>query len=91
VPHHKSAVKRVRTNEKRRNSLQAIHACRQIVNPVTRAELDAITDVWVDAALRLDDKDLKLMSRVVRSQLRRIEALREGAPSAPEAELELTA
>jgi DSF synthase len=81
----------IRKNEKHRNSLQAIHACRQIVNPVTREELDAITDVWVDAALRLDDKDLKLMSRVVRSQLRRIEALREGTPEAAELELQLTA
>jgi DSF synthase len=81
----------IRANERRRNSLHAIHACRQIVNPVTREELDAITDVWVDAALRLDDKDLKLMSRVVRSQLRRIEALREGTAETAEAELQLTA
>jgi DSF synthase len=81
----------IRGNEKRRNALQAVHACRQIVNPVTREELDAITDVWVDSALRLDDRDLKLMGRVVRSQLRRIEALREGAAEASEAELQLSA
>ena len=81
----------IRRNEKRRNSLQAIHACRQIASPVSREELDAITDVWVDAALRLDDKDLKLMSRVVRSQLRRIEAAREGTPDTEEIGLQLTA
>ena len=58
---------------KRRNGTQAVLRARQIVQPITREELDAITDVWVDAALRLEDKDLKMMSRIVRSQLRRIE------------------
>jgi len=29
--------------------------------------------VWVDAALRLEEKDLKMMSRLARSQFRRIE------------------
>jgi hypothetical protein len=32
-----------------------------------------ITHIWVDAALRLEEKDLKLMSRLVRSQFRRIQ------------------
>ncbi|MGA8049098.1 MAG: crotonase/enoyl-CoA hydratase family protein [Burkholderiales bacterium] len=58
---------------KRRNGTQAVLRARQIVQPITREELDAITDVWVDAALRLEDKDLKMMGRIVRSQLRRIE------------------
>jgi hypothetical protein len=40
---------------------------------VTREELDAITDVWVDAAFRLGDRDLKMMSRIVRAQMRRME------------------
>jgi DSF synthase len=47
---------------------------RHHVNPVTRAELDAIVDVWVDCALRLEDRDLRMMSRVVRAQMERIEA-----------------
>lgn len=71
----------IRHNERRANAVRAVHACRQVVNPVTREELDAVTDIWVAAALRLGDKDLKMMSRVVRSQLKRIEAAREGAPS----------
>ena len=40
---------------------------------MTREELDAITDTWVDAALRLQDRDLKMMSRIVRAQMRRTE------------------
>ena len=47
---------------------------RQLVHPIQREELDAITDVWVDAALRLEDKDLKMMGRIVRSQMRRMES-----------------
>jgi DSF synthase len=54
--------------------LQAVHRVRQLVHPVTREELDAITDTWVDAALLLEDRDLKMMSRIVRAQMRRMES-----------------
>jgi DSF synthase len=62
----------IRKNQKRRNGTQAVFAARQCVQPVTRDELDAIADIWVDAALRLEDKDLKMMGRIVRSQQRRM-------------------
>lgn len=61
-------------NDRRRNGMQAVFAARQHVHPVTREELDAITETWVDAALRLEDRDLKMMSRIVRAQMRRMEA-----------------
>lgn len=61
-------------NERRRNGMQAVHAARQLVSPVTREELDAITETWVDAALRIEDRDLKMMSRIVRAQMRRMES-----------------
>lgn len=64
-------------NSRRRNGMQAVLTTRKIVHPVTREELDAITDTWVDAAMRLEDRDLKMMSRVVRAQMRRMES---GAP-----------
>jgi len=44
------------------------------VQPITREELDGITDTWVDAALRLEDRDLKMMGRIVRAQMRRMES-----------------
>jgi DSF synthase len=46
---------------------------RKIVNPITRTELDAVAETWVDAALRLTDRDLKMMSFLVRAQVRRME------------------
>ena len=60
-------------NAKRRNGMQAAFRARKLVHPVTREELDAITDVWVDAAFRLQDRDLKMMGRIVRAQMRRTE------------------
>ncbi len=44
-----------------------------MVQPISRQELDTIAEIWVDAALRLTDRDLKMMGRIVRSQMRRME------------------
>lgn len=40
------------------------------VNPMTMAELEDIVDGWTDAALRLTDKDLKLIRRLAAAQSR---------------------
>jgi DSF synthase len=61
-------------NSRRRNGYQAVMRVRQQVNPVTREELDAIVDIWVDCAMRLEDRDLRMMSRVVRAQMDRVES-----------------
>ena len=61
-------------NAKRRNGMQAVFRARQFIHPVTRAELDGIVDLWVDAALRLGERDLKMMNRLVRAQMKRMEA-----------------
>jgi DSF synthase len=66
-------------NAKRRNGMQAVFNARQFIHPVTREELDGIVNLWVDAALRLGDRDLRMMNRLVRAQLKRMEA----APVAP--------
>ena len=68
-------------NAKRRNGLQAVHRARQFIHPVTREELDGIVGLWVDAALRLGDRDLKMMNRLVRAQMRRMEARHTGGGS----------
>jgi DSF synthase len=67
-------------NARRRSGYQAVMRVRQQVNPITREELDAVADTWVDCALRLDDRDLRMMSRVVRAQMERMEAA-TGAPA----------
>jgi DSF synthase len=74
-------------NSRRRSGHQAVMRVRGAVSPVTRAELDAVTELWVDCALRLEDRDLRMMARVVRAQMERM-ALRgepAGAPALAEA------
>ena len=71
-------------NQRRRNGHQAVMRVRQQVNPVTREELDAVVDTWVDCAMRLEDRDLRMMQRVVRAQTERREAQAAGI-TAPEA------
>jgi len=61
-------------NARRRSGYQAVMQARKQVHPVTRDELDAIAETWVDCALRLEDRDLRMMSRVVRAQMERMEA-----------------
>jgi DSF synthase len=63
-----------------RNGMQAVFSCRQHFHPVSYEEMLNITNVWVDAAMRLEEKDLKLMSRLVRSQFRYIQG---GAAAIP--------
>lgn len=63
---------------RRRNGMRAMYECRRHNNPVTYDELMKITEVWVDAALRLEDRDLKMMGRLVRSQQRQLALRKEG-------------
>ena len=67
---------------KRHNGTQAVLRARTLVHPITRQELDSIADVWVDAAFRLAEKDLRMMGRLVRSQMRLSESLADGDAAA---------
>ena len=49
----------------------ALNSVRSIAQPVGLEELMAITELWVDTALRLGDKSLRMMERIVRAQTRR--------------------
>jgi DSF synthase len=60
-------------NARRRNGHQAVMQVRKQVSPVTREELDAVVNIWVDCALRLEDRDLRMMNRVVRAQMERMD------------------
>ena len=58
----------IKKNHRSLNSLQAINSAKQRINPLTVKELYEITEIWVDAALRLDERNLKIMDRLVRAQ-----------------------
>ena len=53
---------------RRSNGYIAVQKARHRFNPATYQELMDITGIWVDAALQLNARDLKVMDRFVRSQ-----------------------
>ena len=68
----------IRQNRKRRNGMQAVFSARREIHPITRAEMDAILHLWVDAALKLEERDLKMMKRLVSAQIRRTSTAQGG-------------
>ncbi len=70
-------------HSKRHNGTQAVLRARSLVQPITREELDSIAELWVDAAFRLADKDLRMMGRIVRSQMRLTEAVADVQTAEP--------
>jgi DSF synthase len=69
-------------SSRRRNGMQAVLRARQLISPITRQELDAVAQLWVDAAMRLEERDLRLMSSLVRAQQRRLASLDAPEPEA---------
>ncbi len=53
---------------RRRNAFQSVMKIRQRVNPIALDELHDIADLWVEAAMNLEAKDIRLMERLVRAQ-----------------------
>ena len=58
----------MKRNNRLFNGMQAIQAARQRHAPLDYEELIDITKIWVDAALRLEPKDLKMMKKLVDAQ-----------------------
>ncbi len=61
-----------------RGTLAALQAQR-LAAPVRLETLQAIVDLWADAAMRLTDRDLRLMERLARAQARKAGGADEGA------------
>lgn len=58
----------IRKENKSRNSYQALRKVKDYCNPVTWEELKSIVDIWVDAALNLSSRDLRMMERLISRQ-----------------------
>ena len=58
----------VKKNHRSFNSSQAINRSKRRVNPLTYQELFDITEIWVDAALNLSERNLSMMERLVSAQ-----------------------
>lgn len=58
----------IKRRQRSRNGLAALAQARRRVHGIDGAELLEIVEIWVDAALRLNPRDLKLMQRLVSRQ-----------------------
>lgn len=64
----------IRQNRRIATARLALHKVRELVHPVGLDELTKITEIWVDTAMQLSEKSLRVMERLVRAQLRRPES-----------------
>jgi DSF synthase len=58
----------IKKHAKSANGRRAIEMIRREIEPVTREELMRVVEIWADAALRLTERDLRMMDRLVRAQ-----------------------
>jgi len=63
-----SAKEFIRRHYKNNNTRKSLLKIRNRVNPVTLEELLDIGEIWVDAAMGLSERELKIMERLIRSQ-----------------------
>lgn len=61
----------IRKHQKMGNALRSMNAVRHACQPISLDELLAVTSEWVDAAMRLNERGLKTMERLIRAQQRR--------------------
>jgi len=58
----------IQSTQRSKNTYRSMQQVKDICNQVSYEELINIGEVWTDAALRLPDKDLRMMERLVRRQ-----------------------
>jgi DSF synthase len=58
----------IKARQRKRTTYRAMSAAKREFQPVSIAEMKSIVGVWVDAAMRLDTRDLRMMARLVRAQ-----------------------
>ncbi len=61
----------IRKHAKQGNGRRAFERARGEVETLTRDEMIRVLTVWVDAALKLEERDLRMMERLVRAQQNR--------------------
>jgi DSF synthase len=55
-------------NENRRNAREAIHRVRRRLFPLRYEDLLDVADIWVDTAMQIGPREIRLMERLARSQ-----------------------
>ncbi len=63
----------IKKHGKSANGRRAVEAASREVDPLSYDELLRVVNIWVDAALQLTDRDIRMMERLVRAQNRNAE------------------
>ena len=63
----------IQKHEKYRNGYLAMRNVRNKVHPISYEELMEVCTYWVDVAMNISDRDLKLMERLANAQNRRVD------------------
>ncbi|MDQ6977946.1 MAG: crotonase/enoyl-CoA hydratase family protein, partial [Ghiorsea sp.] len=58
----------IKKENRTKNGIRSFRNATRCCNPITYEELKEITTIWVDAALKLTAKDLRMMDRLVKRQ-----------------------
>ena len=62
------ARRQIKTRQRRSNSYAAMSLAKREVQPVSHSEMRAVVDIWVEAAMNLESRDLRMMARLARAQ-----------------------
>jgi DSF synthase len=73
----------IRRSAPRRDGLSTILEIVDDVNPLTRAELQRIVDIWVDRALELGEPELRTMRKLVSAQSGLVTRSHDAGPTLP--------
>lgn len=65
---HEAVNNYIKNHAKVFNGMQALQAARKRYHSIDYSELIDIAEIWVDAAMNLTSKDLKMMHRIVNAQ-----------------------
>ncbi len=58
----------IKARQRKHNSYAAMSLAKREIHPISHAEMRNVVDVWVDAALALENRDLRMMARLARAQ-----------------------
>lgn len=68
----------IRRESRSRNGALALRAAREVSQPIVHEDLMRIAEIWVDAALRLETRDLRMMERLVARQTGKADSVNSG-------------
>lgn len=58
----------IKRENRARNGFRAVREVRDLADPITYKELSDILEIWVDTAMKLEKRDLRMMERLVSRQ-----------------------